>query len=63
MQEYGPMRRVSKEEFFARMDCDVHPRIVGKFPYRSEWRMQTVGQELIGVSQDTRHETEYFLPD
>lgn len=48
------MRPVSKEEFYAAMNCNVHPTIPGRHDqytaYISEWRLQDGSRKLIGVS-------------
>ena len=45
--------QVTKDQFFAAIGkCNVHPRIVGSWPYRSEWRLQAGDRRLIGVSQE-----------
>lgn len=56
---------VTKEQFFAKIGpLNVHPRLIGSYPYASEWRMQNGAQTLAGWSKDggTNKPTRYCLP-
>lgn len=55
---------VTKEQFFAKIGpLNVHPHIVGCYPYASEWRLQTGAQAMVGWSRDggTNEPTRYYL--
>lgn len=55
------MREVSKDEFFTALYADprdIMPTIVGRYPYKSEWRDQkSHARTLFGMSEDSK----YFL--
>lgn len=52
--------KVNRDEFFSVIgQQNVHPRIVGSWPYRSEWHLQTGDRRLIGVSQEQPKISEY----
>lgn len=61
------MKQVSKDEFYKAVGpLDVHPNIVTKWPYTSEWRLQNdIARTLIGktvLREERGHVlTEYFL--
>lgn len=45
-------REVTYEEFFAAMGpLNVHPRIVGPWPYVSQWTMQDGSRRIVGMSE------------
>jgi hypothetical protein len=61
------MKQVTQDEFFKALYADprdIMPRVVGNYPYKSEWRNQkSIAQELFGVSQsgETNQESTYYL--
>ncbi len=57
--ESNSWRTVSKEEFFATVGrLDVHPRIVGRWPYTSFW--EDSARRSHGKSSHSP--TRYFVP-
>jgi hypothetical protein len=63
------MREVSKDEFFATVGpLDVHPTIVTRFPYTSEWRFhRQLGAPLFGKTvgrmDGATIRTSYFIQE
>lgn len=62
------MKEVTKKEFFAAMNMDVHPHIVGPWSnetgYTSEWKLRD-GRTIVGKSQGPINRTQpnrYWLP-
>lgn len=63
------MRQVTREEFFAPIyaeGLDVHPTIISRFPYSSEWRFpRKLGEPLYGKTVETIEKAEiitaYFI--
>jgi hypothetical protein len=63
------MIAVSKDEFYRRIyegGLDVHPSIVTRFPFTSDWKFhRRLGQPLFGRSvqrvEGGRIETDYFV--
>lgn len=64
-------RRVTKDQFFAPiydLGLDVHPDIISRFPYTSEWRHQKrIGRPLYGRTvqrlEGALIVTDYFKED
>lgn len=52
---------VSQDQFFASVgQLNVHPRLVGRYPYASEWRLQgSAHQPMVGWSREGRY---YIAP-
>jgi hypothetical protein len=50
------MYEVTKEEFYKRMGpLNVHPQIVGQYPYTSIFRDQRTMQEVGRIEEDARY--------
>ena len=61
------LKRVEEKEFFDAMGRrDVHPRLVGRYPYDAHWTEQGTRRRVVGVSRYAENVPgtltgEYFL--
>ena len=66
MQESGHWREVSKDNFYRAMNQNVHPQIIGNFPYTSLFKtpLGEVRGKVVGYFPEgsALAENRYYLP-